>query len=83
MLVLAMQFSRNSHGGLRPPWTPEGTARRASPHTWASPARARGRRARRPGAPRPIGDRGQKLARPPCGGRAELPQNRREELVCE
>src|SRR3546814_583859 len=63
MLVLAMQFSRNE-----------------------GPARARGGG----GPPREVtgrdheGCRGsaeqtQKLARPPCGGRAELPQNRREE----
>ena len=42
------------------------------------PARARGRRARRPGAPRPIGRRGQKSARPPMRwpGRAPSEQKR-------
>jgi hypothetical protein len=35
-----------------------------------------------PGAPRPIGDRDRSWPGH-RGGRAELPQNRREELVCE
>ncbi len=67
MLVLAMQFSRN-----------EGPARARG---GSGPAGAGG-----PG-PRSVAGVStwstEKLARPPCGGRAELPQNRREELVCE
>ena len=44
-----------------------------------SSAVAAGRVAVRQGGPGPKPVTGQKLARPPCGGRAELPQNRREE----
>jgi len=46
MLVLAMQFSRNSHGGLRPPWTPRKDGHMGRCLTWGPRRALRGRRAR-------------------------------------